>query len=79
MRIQSMAEAAADATVRTKPYRVAEVAEAFDVDENTVYRDIRAGRLRALRIGKGRGTLRIPVDAFNEYAVAALTTQALTA
>jgi excisionase family DNA binding protein len=52
---------------RTKPYRVAEVAHYFDVDVTTVYREIYAGRLRALRIGSGRGTFRIPVSALAEY------------
>ena len=32
---------------RTKPYRVAEVAELLDVHESTVYKDITAGKLRA--------------------------------
>jgi excisionase family DNA binding protein len=43
------------------------VAELLDVHESTVYKDIDAGRLRALRVGGKRGTLRIlPVD-FDAY------------
>lgn len=52
---------------RTEPYRVSEVAAALDVHPSTVYREVEAGRLRALRIGHGRGAIRIPVDAFEEY------------
>lgn len=50
-----------------KPYRVAQVAAALDVHPSTIYRDIEAGRLRALRVGAGRGALRIPQAAFDEY------------
>lgn len=67
--------ASAGVTSRIRPYRVAEVAELLDVHESTVYRDIDAGRLRALRIGSKRGALRIlPVD-FDAY-VASMTTAA---
>lgn len=52
---------------RTKPYRVGEVAAMLDVHRATVYRDVSEGRCRALRVGKGQGVIRIPVDAFNEY------------
>ena len=50
-----------------KYLRVAAVAALFDVDDTTIYRDIKAGRLRAIRIGKGRGTVRIPAAALAEY------------
>ena len=39
----------------------------LDVHRATVYRDVSEGRCRALRVGKGQGVIRIPVDAFNEY------------
>ncbi|MEY9904348.1 excisionase family DNA binding protein [Catenulispora sp. MAP12-49] len=60
---------AAVATLHTpeKPLHVAEVAELLDVDPTTIYRAIKAGDLKALRIGRGRGTIRIPVEAFAEY------------
>lgn len=67
MLIQSTADSAKADPIRTKPYRAAEVAALMDVDETTIYREIKAGRLRAFRIGTGRGTLRIPVAAFAEY------------
>jgi excisionase family DNA binding protein len=66
MQTQRSAESA-QTEGRTKPYRVAEVAKHFDVDTSTVYRLISAGQLKALRIGSGRGALRVPVRALAEY------------
>jgi excisionase family DNA binding protein len=60
------APALADRSVR-KPYRVAQVAALLDVHPATVYRDIDAGRLKALRVGSGKGALRIMPDAFDAY------------
>jgi len=48
-------------------YRVKAVAEALDVSLATVYRAIDSGKLRALKLGAGNGTLRIPGDAINAY------------
>lgn len=42
-----------------KAYFVAEISAIFRVHKTTVYRDIKEGRLPALRMGKGRGTLRV--------------------
>lgn len=67
MQFQGNAEPQGTDRERTKPYRVAEVASYFDVDVSTVYREIYAGHLKALRIGSGRGALRIPVSALAEY------------
>lgn len=50
-----------------KPFRVAEVAAMLDVHIATVYRDIEAGRLQALRVGSGKGALRIMPDALSAY------------
>jgi excisionase family DNA binding protein len=50
-----------------KPYRVADVAAMLDVHPVTVYRDIDAGRLKALRVGSGKGALRIMPDALAAY------------
>jgi excisionase family DNA binding protein len=48
-------------------FRVAEVAARFEVDETTIYRQIKAGRLKAIRIGTGRGTVRVTAAALAEY------------
>ena len=50
-----------------KPLRVAQLAAEFDTDPSTIYRDIKAGRLVAYRIGKGRGAIRIPVASVEAY------------
>ncbi len=57
---------AAEASIR-KPFRVAEVAALLDVHQATIYRDIDAGRLKALRVGSGKGALRIMPEAFDAY------------
>lgn len=46
---------------------VKEVAKYFRVSERTVYNWIEFGYLRALKIGEGRGTVRVPVDALEEF------------
>ncbi|GAA2665185.1 DNA binding domain-containing protein, excisionase family [Actinosynnema pretiosum] len=48
-------------------YRVKAVAEMFDVSVATIYRAIEAGTLRALKVGTGKGAMRIPHDAVAEY------------
>ena len=48
-------------------HRVRVVAELLDVSVATVYRAIESGRLRALRIGTGRGAVRVPESALAEY------------
>jgi excisionase family DNA binding protein len=78
MHVQNTAEIAASTTERTTPYHVAEIAEMVGVHRVTVYRDIAAGRLKALRIGKGKGTLRIPPAALKPY-LELLEAQAVTA
>ncbi len=50
-----------------RPYRVKQVAAALDVSVSAVYRDIEIGKLEAHRIGAGKGTLRVPADAFERY------------
>ena len=50
-----------------KPFRVAEVAALLDVHPTTVYRDIEAGRLSALRVGTKKGALRILPAALDAY------------
>jgi excisionase family DNA binding protein len=50
----------------TRMYRVKAVAEMYDVSVSTIYRAIEAGQLDALRIGTGKGAIRIP-----DYALSA--------
>ena len=58
---------AASGNARRTPYRVAELAREWDLDQSTIYRMIYAGRLRAERHGLRGGAIRIPVDAVAEY------------
>ena len=60
-----------------RPYTVKQVSAALGVSGSTVYRDIESGRLEAYRIGVGKGTLRIPHDAFQRY-LARITAEAVT-
>ncbi|GAA1984324.1 helix-turn-helix domain-containing protein [Amycolatopsis minnesotensis] len=41
-------------------FRVKELADLLDIHRSTIYRAIEAGELEALKIGTGRGVLRIP-------------------
>ncbi|MFJ5027789.1 helix-turn-helix domain-containing protein [Streptomyces sp. NPDC088560] len=43
------------------------IAGALRVDSATIYREIKAGRLAAYRVGTGRGTIRVPRNAFSQY------------
>ena len=45
---------------RTRMYRVREVAGHFEVSVATIYRAIESGQLDAVKLGTGRGTLRVP-------------------
>jgi excisionase family DNA binding protein len=47
-------------------FTVKEAAEQLGWYFRSVYRAVGAGRLRAVRFGRGRGTLRIPESAINE-------------
>lgn len=67
MQDQRNADAQAEAEQIRKPFRVAQVAAMLDVHQATVYRDIEAGRLKALRVGSGKGALRILPEAFEAY------------
>ncbi|WP_263250604.1 helix-turn-helix domain-containing protein [Saccharopolyspora rosea] len=53
---------------RSRFYRVKAVAEMFDVSVNTIYRAIESGELDALKLGTGKGTLRVPGWALGVYA-----------
>jgi excisionase family DNA binding protein len=54
----------------TRLYRVKAVAEMFDVSVSTIYRAIEAGRLPALRIGRGKGAFRVPEAALGTFEAA---------
>ena len=56
----------------TRPYRVREVAEHFDVSTATIYRAIESGQLAALKLGTGKGTLRVLGAAVLAYEKACL-------
>jgi excisionase family DNA binding protein len=58
---------------RTRLYRVKAVAEMFDVSVSTIYRAIESGELFALKIGGGKGAVRVPewaIVAFEESCAA---------
>lgn len=48
---------------------VPEAAKQLRVAPSTIYRAIDAGELRALRVGHGKGTIRIPRPAWDDYLV----------
>ena len=54
----------------TRMYRVKDVAEHFKVSRQTIYRAIESGQLDALKLGTGRGTLRLTGAAVLAFAVA---------
>jgi excisionase family DNA binding protein len=51
----------------TQLYRVRTVATGLDVSVATIYRAVESGALRAIRIGTGKGAVRIFGDALIEY------------
>ncbi|MEV0066672.1 helix-turn-helix domain-containing protein [Amycolatopsis sp. NPDC050768] len=55
---------------RTRLYRVKTVAESFDVSVATIYRAVESGALRAIRLGTGKGAVRIPGAAIENYLAA---------
>lgn len=59
-----------EATRVTVLLTVAETSKRMRVSKSTVYREVDAGELRAHRIGPGKGVLRIPEDAVDEYLTA---------
>jgi len=54
----------------TRMYRVKDVAEHFRVSRQTIYRAIESGQLDALKLGTGRGTLRLTGAAVLAFAQA---------
>ena len=54
----------------TRLYRVKSVAESLDVSVATIYRAVETGALRAVRVGTGKGAVRIPGQALADYMAA---------
>jgi hypothetical protein len=52
---------------RNRLYRVKAVAGYFDVSISTIYRAIECGQLDALKLGTGKGALRVPGTAVLVY------------
>lgn len=52
----------------TRMLRVRAVADMFDVSVSTIYRAIEAGQLASLKIGSGKGAIRIPAQAVEAFA-----------
>ncbi|MDX3229384.1 helix-turn-helix domain-containing protein [Streptomyces sp. ME19-01-6] len=69
MHDQLIRPAPVQATERTEPLRVKDIAAALRVDTSTVYAEVRSGRLPSYRVGTGRGTIRVSRDAFTTYLV----------
>lgn len=51
----------------TRMFRVKAVAELLDVHVSTVYRLAESEQLHSVRVGFGKGALRIPADSLNAY------------
>ncbi|MGH3904421.1 MAG: helix-turn-helix transcriptional regulator [Pseudonocardiaceae bacterium] len=52
---------------QTSYHRVKALAERLDVSVATIYRAIESGALQAVKVGTGKGALRIPAAAVDEY------------
>lgn len=48
-------------------FRVKAVAELLDVHVSTVYRLVESERLHSVRVGFGKGAVRIPAESLNAY------------
>jgi excisionase family DNA binding protein len=59
------------------PFDVAEAAKRLSVSRGTIYALVESGKLLCSRIGKGRGTIRIPLAALEAYQRDARGTAAL--
>lgn len=55
-------------------YSVPELATRYGVHPATIYREIKAGRLKALRLGAKGGAVRVPVASVAEYEALATIT-----
>lgn len=51
----------------TRMFRVKEVATRLNVHVSTVYRLIESGQLNSVRVGMGKGTVRVPEESLDSY------------
>lgn len=61
-----------EATTKPGLLTVSEASERMRLSKSTLYREIDAGELRAYRLGRNKGAVRIPEDAIDEYLGARL-------
>ena len=54
---------------------VPEAAAALRVDRSVIYKEISAGHIEAIRVGHGRGSLRIALSEFRAYVARRSTAQ----
>ncbi|MEV6859323.1 helix-turn-helix domain-containing protein [Streptomyces microflavus] len=69
MHVELISPAPEQAAERTAPLRVKDIATALRVSTDSVYAEIKAGRLASYRVGVGRGTHRVSRAAFTAYLV----------
>lgn len=67
MHVELISSAPEQAAERTEPLRVKDIAAALRVSTDSVYAEIKAGRLASYRVGVGRGTHRVSRSAFTAY------------
>lgn len=67
MHVELISPAPEQAAAPTAPLRVKAIAAALRVSTDSVYAEIKAGRLASYRIGAGRGTHRVSRAAFAQY------------
>lgn len=67
MHVELISPAPEQAAERTEPLRVKDIAAALRVSTDSVYAEIKAGRLASYRVGVGRGTHRVSRTAFTQY------------
>jgi excisionase family DNA binding protein len=53
--------------------KVKEVAERLEVSQDTIYSLVAAGKLRCIRVGVGRGTIRVTEEHLAEFMAGATT------
>lgn len=67
MHVELISPAPEQAAEPTAPLKVKDIAVALRVSTDSVYAEIKAGRLASYRIGVGRGTHRVSRTAFSQY------------